>query len=129
MYLWERELSSVQEEFKDAVMPDENLNIIRAKAPTTMGWFRDKKIIPHKDPKKAWKSLHEQAGLTKNSTIHTMRHDFCTHKLRDGVDVYTIQRVAGHQDIRTTMKYVNYLNDEDFTAFDKLEHNHMADPE
>ena len=129
MYLWERELTNVQEEFKDAVMPDENLNIIRAKAPTKMGWFRDKKIIPHRDPKKAWKSLHEQAGLTENSTIHTMRHDFCTHKLRDGVDVYTIQRVAGHQDIRTTMKYVNYLNDEDFTAFDKLEHNHMADPE
>lgn len=129
MYLWEREYSNLLEELKDAVMPDENLNIVRRNAPTKMGWFNDKKIIPHKDPKKAWKTLHEQAGLTDNSTIHTMRHDFCTKKLRDGVDVYTVQRVAGHQDIRTTMKYVNYLNDEDFTAFDNLEHNYMADPE
>jgi len=128
-YLWIRELPNILEEFKDAVMMDENLNIVRQNAPTKMGWFRNKKIIPHKDVKKSWATLHELAGLNSNSTIHTMRHDFCTQQLHQGVDVYTVQRLAGHADIRTTMKYVHYLEDEDFENLNNLQYNYLQDPE
>jgi site-specific recombinase XerD len=94
-----------------------------------MGWFRNKKIIPHKDVKKSWGTLHELAGLNSNSTIHTMRHDFCTQLLRQGVDVYTVQRLAGHADIRTTMKYIHYLEDEDFDNLNNAQYNYLQDPE
>jgi site-specific recombinase XerD len=38
-----------------------------------------------------------------------MRHDFCTQLVKKGIDIYTVQRLAGHADIRTTMRYVHAL--------------------
>jgi site-specific recombinase XerD len=49
-----------------------------------------------------------------------MRHDFCTKLITTGTDIYTVKRLAGHADIRTTMKYLHNLDDKDFTALEKL---------
>ena len=49
-----------------------------------------------------------------------MRHDFCTQLVLKGIDIYTVQRLAGHADIRTTMRYVNALEKKDFEALEDL---------
>lgn len=48
-----------------------------------------------------------QAGITKRCTPHTLRHSYATHLLEAGVDVFTLQAILGHRDLRTTAHYVH----------------------
>jgi len=128
-YLWLREYKNIEMRYEDCLMPDDNMNVIRQNNPTAMNVFDDVSIIPYGDPKNSWRTIHKLAGLPKLATIHTLRHDFCTQKIKQGVDIYTVQRLAGHADIRTTMKYLHNLQETDFSALDNLEYNYLADPE
>ncbi len=46
----------------------------------------------------------KQAGL-KGFKLHSLRHTFATRLLALGVDIYTISRLLGHTDIKTSMIY------------------------
>ena len=49
-----------------------------------------------------------------------MRHDFCTHLVKKGIDIYTVKNLAGHEDIRTTEEYLHALNKKDFKALESM---------
>ena len=44
---------------------------------------------------------------------HTCRHYFAQSQLRNGMDVYSLSRVMGHNSISITQRYLNSLNDKD----------------
>ncbi len=52
----------------------------------------------------------DRSGIKKHFTPHSLRHAFASHLLAMGVDIVSIQKMMGHDDIRTTMVYLHINN-------------------
>ena len=48
-----------------------------------------------------------KAGISKTVGIHSLRHSYATHLLEFGTDISLIQKLLGHNDIRTTLNYTH----------------------
>jgi integrase/recombinase XerD len=46
------------------------------------------------------------AGIKKEVCVHTLRHSYATHLLEDGMDIITLKNLLGHENIETTMEYL-----------------------
>ncbi len=57
------------------------------------------------------KALAQRAGIIKDVNFHTSRHTFATLALAAGTDLYTVSKLLGHQNIKTTQRYAEVLMD------------------
>ena len=49
----------------------------------------------------------KKAGITKEVSLHTLRHSYATHLLEEGVNILLIKKLLGHAKIETTMIYLH----------------------
>ena len=60
------------------------------------------------------------AGITKNITFHCFRHTFATLQLYNGTDIYTVSKMLGHKDLKTTQVYAKIVDDAKRKAVDRI---------
>lgn len=70
---------------------------------------------------KCLKDIAKAAGIAKNVTFHTARHTFATMQLTLGGDIYTISKLLGHTDIKTTQIYAEVVNQKKRDAISKFD--------
>ncbi len=52
-----------------------------------------------------------KAGITKDITFHCFRHTFATLQLFNGTDIYTVSKMLGHKDLKTTLVYAKIVDE------------------
>src|SRR5699024_5709225 len=50
-----------------------------------------------------------KAGISKHVTFHSGRHTFAVAQLHRGVDIYSLSRLLGHSELKTTEIYADIL--------------------
>ena len=60
------------------------------------------------------RSLHQifkhslqKSGINKQASFHTLRHCYATHLLEAGTNLFSIQKLLGHKNIRSTLIYTH----------------------
>ena len=60
------------------------------------------------------------AGITKDITFHCFRHAIATLQLSHGTDIYTVSKMLGHRELKTTQIYAKIVDDTKRKAADKI---------
>ena len=50
------------------------------------------------------------AGITKHVTFHAGRHTFAVSLITQGVDIYTVSKLMGHSEVKTTQVYADIID-------------------
>ncbi len=61
-----------------------------------------------------------KAGLP-HIRFHDLRHTFASHLVMAGVDLATVQKLLGHRDIKTTMRYAHLAPDHLRSSIEKID--------
>ncbi|MGN1353489.1 MAG: tyrosine-type recombinase/integrase [Alloprevotella sp.] len=62
------------------------------------------------------KRMARAAGIAKDLTFHTSRHTFATLQITLGSDLYTVSRLLGHSNIRSTQIYADIVGQKKLEA-------------
>jgi len=60
------------------------------------------------------------AGITKDITFHSFRHTYATLQLSQGTDIFTVSKMLGHKDLKTTQIYAKIVDEKKRAAADKI---------
>jgi integrase len=73
----------------------------------------------------AWYNLKLQqwvmrAGVSKTITFHCARHTYATLQLTLGTDIYTVSKLLGHRELKTTQIYAKIIDEKKKEAANRI---------
>lgn len=77
-------------------------------------------------PLKRW---IESAGITKRITFHCFRHTYATLQLSSGTDIYTVSKMLGHTNVKTTQIYAKVVDEKKSKAAQAIQLDTLKDTE
>jgi integrase len=80
---------------------------------------KDKRLFPFNKINEGINTAVEEAGLSKDVTLRTLRHRFCTYCLESGMTLQDVKVLAGHASITTTERYLHTNPKRKFQAYEK----------
>lgn len=90
---------------------------ISAQALQLCGEQRESEQLIFEDlPDPAWiskplKRWVESAGISKRISFHCFRHTYATLQLSSGTDIYTVSKMLGHANVKTTQIYAKVVDE------------------
>lgn len=114
-----------------AILSQNNLDILREywlkyRPKEYLFYSRNRKVISTKSFQNIFHKTVFEAGITKEVSLHSLRHSFATHLLEDGVSIFHIKQLLGHSDISTTCFYLRLVKISEMdvvSPIDKLPNN------
>ena len=61
-----------------------------------------------------------KAGIHKEITFHSFRHTFATLQLSLGTDIYTVSKMLGHRDLKSTQVYAQIIDKQKQEAANRI---------
>ncbi|MDP1620738.1 MAG: integron integrase [Bacteroidales bacterium] len=58
---------------------------------------------------KALRNVLKKAGIKKKASCRSLRHSYAVHLLKEGRDIYDVQKLLGHKNIRNTLVYKQFI--------------------
>lgn len=58
---------------------------------------------------KVFVNAKRKSGVTKEGGIHSLRHAYATHQLESGLPVHQLQRLLGHGNLHSTLRYIHWV--------------------
>lgn len=105
-------IHTIQNKTKDVIMHPINntaVKIIGERGKSTERVFEGLKYSDSNNDKlKRWIL---RAGINKKITLHNFRHTYATLLLNKGADIFTVSKMLGHKNIKTTMIYAKVLSE------------------
>ena len=68
---------------------------------------RKGKHLNHGSVQRLFRRFLQASGITKKASMHTLRHSYATHSLEAGCDLASLQKLLGHNQLSTTLRYVH----------------------
>jgi site-specific recombinase XerD len=62
----------------------------------------------------------KDAGINKKMNFQGFRHSFAVNQLFLGTDIYTVSKMLGHQDLKSTLVYAKIADELKFLAADRI---------
>lgn len=87
------------------------LNLYLAKLPSEQKYLfsgqQGESHLSQRSAQKIFDHALEESAIKKDASCHSLRHSFATHLLESGVGISYIQKLLGHQNIKTTEIYTH----------------------
>jgi len=61
-----------------------------------------------------------KAGITKHITFHCARHSFAVLQLTLGTEIFTLSKLLGHSELKTTQIYAKIVDEKKREAVNKI---------
>lgn len=89
-------------------IPDQAVQLLGERSKPTDKVFQQLEYSAHNNV--ILRDWVKSAGIGKHITFHCFRHTYATLQLSLGTDIYTVSKMLGHRDLKTTQVYAKVID-------------------